>query len=202
MKMKECNRDGYSECCCIHPTHTVVGVCAFCLNDRLLVLAANSHQTRIRRLHENKNIHTFYDMFSVKGLQHRIEVKKKKSDGQNLIITPSVCSQEDSFISIKFGDNGVASWDKENISKAAAPLDHQSEYDNCNDAKNIISVVDHAKHRAAMLRWRRRIGHILHLVRWKRSSKGNNMCHGAKFEGANFRYGWMRNLTKNRGLFG
>ncbi|XP_073023271.1 uncharacterized protein [Primulina eburnea] len=188
--MKECNRDDYSECCCLHPKHIVVGVCAFCLNERLLLLAANSHQTRIRHLHQNKNVHTFYDVFSFKGLQHRIKVKQKKSDLQNLIITSSVCSQE---------DNGVASWDKENISKEQ--LDHQSEYENCDDAKKIRSLVDHVKHRAAMLRWRRRIGHIFHLFRWKRSNKGN-MCHGAKLEGANFRYGWMRNLTKNKGLFG
>lgn len=62
----------------------------------------------------------------------------------------------------------------------------------------IKSVIEHTKPRAATLRWRRRIGHVLQLIKWKRSSKGN-VCHvGTKLEGSKVKYGWIRILTKRR----
>lgn len=99
----------------------------------------------------------------------------------------------DSFISIKFEDNGVASWDKGEICKMP-----QCESNEEATTKKIKSVVEHAKPRGG-LRWRRRIGQLFQLIRWKRSSKGNT-CHvGTKVEGAKVvKYGWMRTLTKRR----
>ncbi|KAL0432209.1 UNVERIFIED_CONTAM: hypothetical protein Slati_2555200 [Sesamum latifolium] len=67
-----------------------------------------------------------------------------------------------------------------------------------NKGKKIKTVVEHGKPRAT-LRWRRRIGQLLQLIRWKRSSKAN-MCHvGTKLEGGSrVKYGWVKSLTKRR----
>lgn len=112
----------------------------------------------------------------------------------------------DSFISIKFEDNGLASWEKNTASKVS--------FDNCKaswtqsmskktitsttasrESTNNKSVIEHAKPRAS-LRWRKRIGHLFQLMRWKRSSKGS-VCHvGTKVEGVKVRSGWMRSLTR------
>ncbi|KAL0438097.1 UNVERIFIED_CONTAM: hypothetical protein Slati_2292700 [Sesamum latifolium] len=114
-------------------------------------------------------------------------------------VTQNVCTA-DSFISIKFEENGVASWDKSKTNKM--PHDQQCEMSNWDQsnwdkAKKIKSMVEHAKPRAT-LRWRRRIGHLFQLIRWKRSSK-SNMCHvGTKLEGGKVKYGWIRTLTKRR----
>ncbi|KAL2241837.1 UNVERIFIED_CONTAM: hypothetical protein Sindi_0301700 [Sesamum indicum] len=109
----------------------------------------------------------------------------------------------DSFISIKFEENGVASWDKGKISEM--PHDRQSEVLSLNDSwenkgKKIKTVVEHGKPRAT-LRWRRRIGQLLQLmIRWKRSSKAN-MCHVGTKQlegGSRVKYGWVKTLTKRR----
>jgi hypothetical protein len=65
------------------------------------------------------------------------------------------------------------------------------------DCKETKTVVEHGKPRAS-LRWRKRIGHLFQLIRWKRSNKGN-VCHvGSKVEGVKVRKGWMRTLTKRK----
>lgn len=98
----------------------------------------------------------------------------------------------DSFISIKFEKNGVASWEKGTVSKVSL--------ENCSMSwtKELAnkSVIEHAKPRAP-LRWRKRIGHLFQLIKWKRSNKAN-VCHmGSKVEGAKMmRKGWIRTLTK------
>lgn len=97
-------------------------------------------------------------------------------------------SASDSFISIKFEDNGAASWDKGMVSKA--PLEQNNK-----EVRETKSVVEHAKQRAG-LRWRKRIGQLFQLIRWKRSAK-KNVCHvGSKVEGVKVRKGWIRTLTK------
>ncbi|KAH7524524.1 hypothetical protein FEM48_Zijuj06G0128600 [Ziziphus jujuba var. spinosa] len=107
----------------------------------------------------------------------------------------------DSFISIKFEENGVASWEKNTVSKVAL--------ENCNNMswnhsfnketnKESKTVIEHGKPRASSLRWRKRIGHLFQLIRWKRTNKGN-VCHvSSKVEGVKVRKGWIRNLTQKR----
>ncbi|MBA0793292.1 hypothetical protein Gohar_017709 [Gossypium harknessii] len=51
------------------------------------------------------------------------------------------------------------------------------------------SVIEHAKPRAS-LRWRKRIGHLFQLMRWKRSSK----VEGVKV--MRRKGWWIRSLTK------
>lgn len=110
----------------------------------------------------------------------------------------------DSFISIKFGDNGAASWEKSLVPPKVS-LEH------CNislkqrlnkqeaDHERVKAVIEHPKAHHS-LRWRKRIGHMFQLIRWKKSSSKGNVCHhvGKKLEGVKVRHGWIRTLTKRR----
>ncbi|XP_019182038.1 PREDICTED: uncharacterized protein LOC109177184 isoform X1 [Ipomoea nil] len=108
----------------------------------------------------------------------------------------------DSFISIKFENNGAASWEKEGTVPMVS-LNH------CDmpwrRSSNATAMVEHAKPRGS-LRWRKRIGHIFHVIKLRRSStKSNAVCHvAAKLEGGvkvvrrSSGQGWMRTLTKRK----
>jgi len=107
----------------------------------------------------------------------------------------NVTFTEDSFISIKFEGNGVASWEKSTVSKVSSSLE------NCKktheDKLETKSVIEHAKSRDTF-RWRKRIGHMFQLIRGK---KTGGVCHvGNKVEGGavKVRKGWMRTLTKRK----
>ncbi|KAA8538474.1 hypothetical protein F0562_027980 [Nyssa sinensis] len=198
------HRDDKS-CCYFHPKEVIVGVCPWCLNERLLILASkqgNLSQTKgtARRTHSVINrkpsMISLPKIFALGSFLNRLEFRHKKF--VDLDVDDASSGQEDSFISIKFEDNGVASWEKNTVSKVS--LEH------CNmswnqslskEVKGTKSVVEHAKPRAS-LRWRKRIGHLFQLIRWKRSSKGN-ACHvSSKLEGVKVRNGWIRSLTKRR----
>ncbi|PIN16170.1 hypothetical protein CDL12_11182 [Handroanthus impetiginosus] len=175
--------------CYFHPKELVVGVCALCLNERLLVLASKQSH-----LHQTYNftpkIKVLPKVFALTSFLNRLDIKKQKSE----VYYDSSSSQEDSFISIKFEDNGVASWDKGKISKMSSNKPLNESWDK---EKKIKSVIEHAKPRGT-LRWRKRIGHLFQVIRWRRSTKAN-MCHvGTKLEGAKVKYGWIRTLTKRR----
>ncbi|CAA2949355.1 Hypothetical predicted protein [Olea europaea subsp. europaea] len=153
--------------CYFHPKELVVGVCALCLNQRLLVLASKQDQTT----HTKKPSISLPKIFTISGVLNGQEIRHLKS--QDCISSSS--SQEDSFISIKFEDNGVASWDESTTKKTKC-------------------VVEQAKPRSTLM-WRKRIGHLFQLSRWRRSSKHSV---GTKLEGAKVRYGWIRALAKRR----
>ncbi|MBA0817809.1 hypothetical protein Gohar_019638, partial [Gossypium harknessii] len=107
-----------------------------------------------------------------------------------------------SFISIKFEENGVGSWENGKVSKGS--IEHCSKSWNPTLTKGITkepkvtnkTVIEHAKPRA-LLKWRKRIGRLSQLIKWKRSSKAN-VCHmGSKVNGINLMgKGWIRTLTK------
>lgn len=198
--------------CYFHPTEVVTGVCPLCLNERLIILA--SKQGHHHHLHRAKSIRnqsfsgdyqkpTLPKIFALGSLLNRFEFRHRKSEDFN---SDASTSHEDSFISIKFENNiGVGSWEKGGagtVSKVS--LEH------CNFSWNhslvnnepkgsTKTVIEHVKPRASTLRWRKRIGHLFQLSRWKRSNKGS-VCHvGSKLEGVKVRNnGWIRTLTKRR----
>ncbi|XP_010063968.1 uncharacterized protein LOC104450939 [Eucalyptus grandis] len=223
-------REGNSTCCYFHPQEVIVGVCPLCLNERLLVLAAkqahnnhhhhlpphstrSSHGHRAQSQSNNPNkkppVAGLPKIFAFGSFLNRLEFRHWKSG--SISYEEASPSPEDSFISIKFEDNGLASWEKNTASKVS--------FDNCKaswphstskktipattasreSSTNNKTVVEHAKPRAS-LRWRKRIGHLFQLMRWKRSSKSKgSVCHvGTKVEGVKVRSGWMRTLTKRR----
>ncbi|KAI8002996.1 hypothetical protein LOK49_LG08G01599 [Camellia lanceoleosa] len=188
-------REEDKPCCYFHPKEAIIGVCPLCLNERLLILAAKqghrpqseSSTTTNRR---RKPSITLPKIFAFGSLLHRFDQFQNK--------------QLDSFISIKFEDNGVSSWEKGRVSTKAS-LDH------CNniswnhqslmskDSTKSIVVEHNAKPRGS-LRWRKRIGHLFQLSRWRRSNRGGSVCHvGSKPEGVKVRSsGWIRTLTRRR----
>ena len=107
----------------------------------------------------------------------------------------------DSFISIKFEDNGAASWEKSK-ELPKMPMQHsnmslQQSLSKGGGDLGVKAVIEHPNPRGSM-RWRKRIGHLFQLIRWKKSSKGN-VCHvGTKIDGVKVRHGWIRTLTKRR----
>ncbi|KAL4311723.1 hypothetical protein GQ457_01G012410 [Hibiscus cannabinus] len=172
--------------CFSHPKEVVIGVCSLCLNERLLILASKQAQ---RSSSSTRGSHRFIQgvslkkspinlpkIFALGSLLNRFEFKHCKSQHSD-----APTSQEDSFISIKFEENGVGSWEKGTVSKVSLKQCNMS----WNPTMTNKSVIEHAKPRAS-LRWRKRIGHLFQLMRWKRSSKVDGMR----------RKGWIRTLTK------
>ncbi|KAJ4966070.1 hypothetical protein NE237_017919 [Protea cynaroides] len=187
-------------CCYFHPKEMIVGVCALCLKERLLILASKQGHIpvkdtkRTRSANKKKPPVTLSRIFDLGSILHLLEFQHNKSD---ISRHDTLTGLEDSFISIKFEDNGVASWDKGASSKVP-PLEtfNMSYNRNLNKEPRVVkSVVEHAKPRA-MLKWQKRIGHLFQLIRWKRSSKAN-MCHaGSKVERVKVKKGWIRVLTR------
>ncbi|GER49186.1 hypothetical protein STAS_26415 [Striga asiatica] len=188
--------------CYFHPRELVIGICASCLKERLLVLAA-SKQKHYHQVHTSRRATP--KIFALSGLINPLDVMQHKSVDHVCDESGSSTSHEESFISIRFEDNGVASWDKGKVSKTQNDNNNQinrrleNDHNTPDKANKTKSVVEHAKTRAT-LRWRKRIGHLLHLIRWRRSaSKGNGSSHvGKKLEGAKVKHGWIRILTKRR----
>ncbi|KAL2339788.1 hypothetical protein Fmac_007728 [Flemingia macrophylla] len=189
------NRNGYREdksFCYFHPKQLLVGVCPLCLNERLLVVAAKQgrhHHTRLQTSKPSSSIHKIFAFGSLFTRQQSHHCKSHNYDYDDVSPSPEATNDNDilndfnfaeSFISIKFEENGVASWEKSSVSlekcNKKMPWKHE---------KN-KSVIEHGKSRDS-LRWRKRIGHMFQLIRWR---KGGGVCH--------LRKGWMRTLTKRK----
>ncbi|XP_058190115.1 uncharacterized protein LOC131307562 [Rhododendron vialii] len=185
--------------CHFHPKEETIGVCHLCLNERLLILAADQAlslrpEFSLINKHKKKPPITLPKIFALGSLLHRFEFQHNKAEESHDCqqSDASAASLEDSFISIKFEDNGVASWEKSKVSKVS--LDHCSIGWNQSLYKETDkSVVEHVKPHGS-LRWRKRIGHVFQLSRWRRYSSHV----GSKLEGVKVRSGWIRALTKRR----
>lgn len=101
---------------------------------------------------------------------------------------------DDSFISIKFEDNGLVSWEKKKVSKVSLgncniPGNHRDMVGTApplKGAKTTMTkiMIEHPRPRVSLLGWRKRFGHLFHLIRWRRSSKAGGFCHaGSNVEG-------------------
>ncbi|KAK4276736.1 hypothetical protein QN277_014850 [Acacia crassicarpa] len=193
------NKNGYryeKSCCYFHPKHEVVGVCPLCLNERLLVLAAKqglNPSTSTSKIHTSAHRKTqtssIHKIFAFGSLFSRPDSQHWKS--QTYQYDDSSPSPEESFISIKFEKNGMASWEK---NSAATTTNDTRESKNKVPPETTKSVIEHGKS-GDTLRWRKKIGHIFHLMRWKRPTTKSNVEGGTK----KVRKGWMRtSLTKRR----
>ncbi|KDP32798.1 hypothetical protein JCGZ_12090 [Jatropha curcas] len=202
-------REDNSCWCYFHPKEEVIGVCPLCLNERLLILAAKQghghYLPSSKASHSRKPSISLPKIFALGSFLNR-HWKSDVSDKSDASTSP-----EESFISIKFEDNGAALWEKGTASSKVSMEQYTKSYSHSNNnnsnkeldkqgkdnREKTMSVIEHAKPRAS-LRWRKRIGHLFQLIRWKRSSSGN-VCHvGTKVEGVKIRKGWIRNLTKRR----
>lgn len=197
--------------CYFHPKEVIIGVCPFCLNERLLVLASKQagHLLSSKSSHTSsgivrKPIISFPKIFALGSFLNHLEFRHRKSNNSD---HDSSTSPEDSFISIKFEDNGVASWEKGKGTVSQVSLEHCNKMSwhhslsKLDAGKEPIKreIIEHAKPNSSSLRWRKRIGHLFQLNKWKRSSKGSVRHVGTKVEGVKvMRKGWIRNLTTKR----
>ncbi|QCE15778.1 uncharacterized protein LOC114162465 [Vigna unguiculata] len=202
--------------CYFHPRQLLLGVCPLCLNERLLLLAAK--QGRHHHRHRHRHHHHHHHCSSSSKSSHRLPHAKPPSSIHKIFAFGSLFtrheshhwkshnhdydndyddvspSPEESFISIKFEENGVASWEKSRVSKKVS-LEKCNRKVSWKKENKEKSVIEHAKSREAF-RWRKRIGHMFQLIRWKKSG---GVCH---VEGVKVRKGggggWMRTLTKRK----
>ncbi|KAL8130579.1 hypothetical protein V2J09_019734 [Rumex salicifolius] len=211
--------------CYHHPNHVLVGVCPFCLNEKLLAVAANQLRRRRNNRQEegvSRNCHSrkssgvgISKIFAFGSFINRLEILHHHNrrgtydfDGAAASDTESTSSGlEDSFISIKIEEDGVALWDKSKASNASEQEQemltkpNEEGYFGENGCKSTV-VVEHKKTIGrGSLRWWKRIGHLFQLVRRKRSSKAN--ATSSHVNGvAGFRKvknkGWIGTLTKRR----
>ncbi|CAO2834526.1 unnamed protein product [Amaranthus hypochondriacus] len=197
----------YGGGCCFHPKEMVVGVCHLCLNERLLIISAkngsvkSNYSKRFNNSYNNNKPKSPYlilpKIFSIASFfntrdnhRHLHRHRRRRGSHHDLfddaVTTSSTSLEDESFISIKFGDNGVASWDKTSNTMSKVSLQNCSlswggqtsvkdatiKGSACNYTNK--SVVEHAKPKAAKsLRWRNRIGHLLQVIKWKKSTKPN-----------------------------
>ncbi|XP_027333514.1 uncharacterized protein LOC113848264 [Abrus precatorius] len=193
------NKNGYKEensCCYFHPNQVVIGVCPFCLNERLLIVAAKQGHHRpfasiashkVQQRNPSASIHRIFAFGSLFGRPESHHLKSENYDQDDASPSP-----EESFISIKFEENGVASWEKNNVPNKVCIQRILNK-----EGKERKSVIEHGKSNNAF-RWRKRIGRLVHLIQWKRSNKGGVGHVGNKVEGVKVRKGWMRTLTKRK----
>ncbi|KAL9668020.1 hypothetical protein QQ045_002392 [Rhodiola kirilowii] len=168
--------------CQFHPMEVFVGVCPFCLSERLLTLASlkqrhyNKHRSQQhcnRSIRGGHNFSLTAKILAISSLWNRLELRVHKTCSHDDFCdynSGSCSSQEDSFISIKFEENGVAIWDKDNTSD-----NNQITTNESSDIykSNNTTVIGHTRQRGGALRWRKRIGHIFDLIRWRNNTASN-----------------------------
>lgn len=95
--MIECRSDDQKKCY-FHPKEMVVGICALCLNEKLLVLASKQgllHQTRKSlSVKTKKTPIVLTKIFALTSLLNRLEIKHKKTADDDLYCQSSSTSPE------------------------------------------------------------------------------------------------------------
>ncbi|XP_010459904.1 PREDICTED: uncharacterized protein LOC104740878 [Camelina sativa] len=193
-------KDDSSPYCYFHPKEEYVGVCPLCLNERLLVLASKQRSSRTKHSSSSPII-SLPKIFALSSLLSRLDLRHRKFHPSSDLDVST--SQEDSFISIKFENNGNASWEKKAVVTTKVCVDNTTN-PTCKKQQSPItsstSIVEHTTAKSS-LRWRKRIGHLFHVIKL-RSGSSTTSCHVAssKVEGAKVRkQGWMvRTLTRRK----
>ncbi|KAJ0257572.1 hypothetical protein HA466_0084180 [Hirschfeldia incana] len=189
-------KDDSSPYCYFHPKEEYVGVCPLCLNERLLVLA--SKQRSSKTTHSSSSpIISLPKIFAFSSLLSRLDLRHHRKFNPPSDLDAST-SQEDSFISIKFENDGNASWEKktecvDNINSS------------CKEQQSLItsstSIVEHKSVKSS-LRWRKRIGHLFHVIKLRSglSTSSRHVASSSKVEGTKVKKrGWMvRTLTRRK----
>ncbi|CAA0818496.1 Unknown protein [Striga hermonthica] len=168
------NKYRKDERCSSHPGQFVIGICALCLNEKLLILASKQgpnhlHRQTHKNFSEKQKISppAAAKIIKIFALLNLVEPRKPKPDHSGH--SSYSASPDDSFISFEIEDNGDASCDK-GTEIPKMPLGQQ-----CEEANKVKRVVEHTKPRV-VLKWRRRIGYIFQLIRLKKPTK-DSMWH-------------------------
>ncbi|KAG6474053.1 uncharacterized protein LOC122026139 [Zingiber officinale] len=151
-------------CCCrFHPKQTIVGVCALCLRERLLVLAANSEQ---KSLKQSKSSAIIGKVFALPSF-HLSHANNKFDDEA---ASASISSLEESFISIKFEENGHASW----YSNRSIPSSTGLFIDCTKHRSSSRSMAEHSDE--TVPKWCDRIGQLAKYWKSKKKRPINKTC--------------------------
>ncbi|KAF7005031.1 hypothetical protein CFC21_020182 [Triticum aestivum] len=230
--------------CYFHPRDLLVGVCAHCLRERLLLLLAakqggGTGRARppadgasylsarpycralrrrtgsissslpkvfalgsfLQRLDSSRHHHPHHpdEVVHDHGGGGRGEDRDRNPDDDD--DTASVASLDDSFISIKFEDNGKATW----VDSQQTSLKPVREATTAPTTKTL--VVEQASRRGGVTRWRKQVvGRLLQLARWKRASGKQPSSSAAADQRSKARGGggrsWIRSLTRRRAAHG
>ncbi|CAD5187323.1 unnamed protein product [Musa acuminata subsp. malaccensis] len=191
------DRGEHKPCCYFHPMEAVVGICALCLKEKLLVLASEQGHLplcrRYLRVPKRKPVITLPKVFVLGAFGHLLESHHHTNKDHSGREGP-IASLEDSFISIKFEDEGqVLSKNKKDKSFEAS-TDTTTIGKETKEVKTTVEQSDHS----GFPRWRKHIGRLLHQGIWKRSNEAST-CHfgfGGKVEGVKRTRGWIRSLTR------
>ncbi|XP_074556213.1 uncharacterized protein LOC141812056 [Curcuma longa] len=188
---------GNPSCCChFHPQQEMVGVCALCLREKLLqVLASNYPQKTPKK--QTKSRIRIGKVFVLPSFFHLSHPSNKFDEEA---ASASISSLEESFISIKFEENGQASWHSSNTSlPPSGGFVGRTKY-----GMSSKRTVEHSDEVA--LRCRDRIGQLA--LYWKSEKKdptnrtrtSNNSCYDVKVDerSAKGRKGWMKSITRKR----
>ncbi|KAJ0237448.1 hypothetical protein HA466_0248430 [Hirschfeldia incana] len=191
-------KDDSSPYCYFHPKEKYVGVCPFCLNERLLVLASKQRSSRAKHLSSSPIISSLPKIFALSSLLSRLDLRHHRKFHPSSDLDVST-SQEDSFISIKFENDGNALWEKKTVSKVCVENNTNS---TCKTQQShITSIVEHNSAKSS-LNWHKRIGHLFHVIklRSERSTSSRHVATSSNVEGTKVRKkGWMvRTLTKRK----
>ncbi|KAG0481087.1 hypothetical protein HPP92_011945 [Vanilla planifolia] len=177
--------------CSLHPKEVLVGVCALCLRERLLGLVSKRAQlplpkdaNRSLRGTKRKPSFTLPVVFTLSSFLQRFEPQHQKADVESGPGSNGSSSFSDSFISMKFEEDGRASWSNERAEE---------------EGKRRATMVEPPKPRG-MLRWHRKIGRVLQLARWRRPSMAAAAHAGraVKVEGIGGRRGSARTRSRRR----
>ncbi|CAN6230145.1 unnamed protein product [Urochloa humidicola] len=177
---------GDSPYCCFHPREVVVGVCAHCLKDRLLLLLAGDATQHRRGRSGSISLPKVFALGS--SFLQRLDSRHHRPGDSTT--SGSAASLDDSFISIKFDeDNGKATWDSS----------HNQPTTNDKQQQAVVVAAEHVK-RGGVTRWRKQVmGRLLQLARWKRSSAAaGERSISSKANKASRGRGWIRTLTLTR----
>ncbi|KAF7012778.1 hypothetical protein CFC21_026935 [Triticum aestivum] len=241
--------------CYFHPRELLVGVCAHCLRERLLLLLAaksgNGGGTgrarppadgasylsarpycRALRRRTGSISSSLPKVFALGSFLQRLDSSRhhphhhhpdeavhdhdgcedKNAGGEDDDDAASIASLDDSFISIKFEDNGKATWvdsQQTSLKPAREAPAAASTTTKTTAATKTALVVEQAGRRGGVTRWRKQVvGRLLQLARWKRASGKQSSSSSAaadqraKARGGGGGRGWIRSLTRRRAAHG
>ncbi|XP_071717460.1 uncharacterized protein [Rutidosis leptorrhynchoides] len=154
--MKSLNDEGCF--CYFHPDEVFVGVCPSCLYERLIVVAAKRrrltttarlrfYKSNINSCKSRINLPKMFALIHRKTKKPLLDLKLDDDDDDD-----ASTNHDDSFISIRFDDNKiVGAWEKK---------------------KDCKSVMEHTSQpQWSSITWRKHIGHVFHLIRWRKSNR-------------------------------
>ncbi|CAM0871075.1 unnamed protein product [Alopecurus aequalis] len=223
----EQGQQGDTLLCYLHPRELLVGVCAQCLRERLLLLlASKSSDVRARPYCRalRRRTGSIVSVFALgSSFIHRLDSSRhhghdvvvdggRDDDKTNPDDDASIASLDDSFISIKFEDNGKATWvDTQNQEAVKKIAEEGTGAATALRPAATTAVVEHVK-RGGAARWRKQVvGRLLQLARWKRTSTSGKQassssaaCPVADHQRPKGRGGrsWIRSLTRRHTAHG